>query len=585
MGVTGEYYYTAPPAPWPGPSLSLWFEGSSNGAYEYVSNGSNQYFNTLYISSIVPALNYFLFANTPRFFFNGVWVTADAVFQGPNSGGGDLPHYMSADPTQAGIVAWAHYPTGPVVDSVGWNKNAAQPSSYWVPAVSTVSLPNCCGNVSLGSPKGNQIVRYSSPTASVGVENTYGHAYYTTDPKGDFFYPTAAFSGSPFPPHNESSGPFAVISGAPAVGAVVSASAGLSSPTTAYSTGSPLRADFVLTNVSTTSSAFPWTVLITSGIYTLENDTVTIPSVGSVYNYPSSTTILNQPTTTGVIAGTVTDVLGVPISPTAIVVSPGPAGANVNASTVDGRYVLRVTPGSVDVVANNNNANASYVSVSSLSVTATLGQIHDNVNFNLSQGGRLTGFVTRDGINALPGVAVSAIDSNGAARDTEITDASGRFTTIDIATGTYDMTPELDSLETSSPTDNLATVGSGQTVFAGTFTITGALGTVSGSVTAGGNTITTGVLIIITTSTLAGSPPAPPALSSGTLASNSLYITSSHEDGTWSVGVRQSTTTLYHAYGYYTTLNSTGAITFQSQTINSISVVAGSTVSGQNFAW
>ena len=570
LGQTGDYYFTN--------QYSLWFMGASNGAYQFAGNNPS-WFNTLYISTVVYSQGYFLFANAGQFMINGVWVTADGVFQGGTLP--DIPHYMSASPSQWGYVAWAHYPGGPTIDSVGWNGASgvfgATPNSYWVPTLSSVTIPNCCGNTSLGNPSGNQLVRISSPAANAFAMTNFGHVYDSGNPQLDFLYPNAGFSGLSYTPHNVSSGVFTMVAGAPAAGAVVSGSDPLSTPATAYLVGNPPVANFVLPNVATGT----WTVLITSGGYTLENDTVTVVTSTSVYNFPSSTTLLNQASANGFVAGSVTDVFGAPITSPNILVNAG-AGQR---SAVNGRYLVPTAPGSVDVFANKGYGNPSYVSISSLAVTVALGQIHDGVNFILSQGGQISGFVTRDGINALPGVTVTAFDSNGIAQDSEVSNTSGRFTTINIATGTYTLEPELDSLEISTPATTTAIVGSGQIVFSTTFTVTGALGTISGTVKVGGAAITTGVLIVVTTSTLAGSPPAPPTLSSSTLTSSSIYLGSSQEDGTYSVSVRQSSGTTYNAYGYYTTVSSTGGVTFQSQELTGINVVAGSSVTGQNFAW
>ena len=577
MGQTGDYYYTN--------TYNLWFMGSSGGAYQYTGSNAS-WFNTHYVNNNIASGGYYLFANTPRFLLNGIWVTADAYFVGGNQTAPEIPHYMSADATQAGYIAWAHYPNGPTIDSVGWNNASISPTSYWVPTISSITIPNF-GN-GLGTPKGNSLVRISSPAATASDLGTYGHAYNASDPRASFLYPSGAFSGVPYTPHNVSSGTFPIIAGTPAVGAVITANDPLSDPAQAVSVGYPPVAKFTLNNVATATISSPWTVVISSGLYSLENDTVTIASSGSNYNFPSSTTILNVPATQGFIAGSVVDVLGNPItSPVLISVSPGANGVPANASAANGRYLLRVSTGNVDVTANPSGGsnNNNYVTVSSLAVTVALGQISDGVDFVLTQGGQISGFVTRDGVNALPGVAVTAFDVNGVARDTRITDNNGRFTTLVIATGTYSVAPELDSLENSSPINTPVTVAAGSTIFSTTFTISGALGTIMGNATLGGKPISTGVLIVVTTSTLAGSPPAPPVLSSTTLATNSYYIASSKEDGSYSVDVRQSTNPAYNVYGYYTTVTSTGAVTIQSTTLANVQVVAGSSVTGNNFAW
>lgn len=553
-------------------------EGGAHWAYEQGNVDGNGSFNLQYANTSVPARSYFLISNADRFMINGAWVTADATYHPLYS------QQMGLYPDKAGYVGlidWTPVWTG--IDSVRWDSSTSGVGGApnWTSNLSTVSIPNCCGNTALGLPKGNQLVRISSPSAGAADIAAFGRAYNYRNNQTDFLYPSAGFSGLPYTPRSVADGAFTLVAGVPAVGAVVSANDGLSDPTTAYLTGSPPRAVFSLTNVATGT----WMVLISSGQYLLENDTVTLANSGSVYTFSSSTTLLNQPALYGFVSGTVVDAAGAPISvPQAIPVSPGPAGSNQNASATTGRYLLVVTTGSVDVTANVGNGNPNYISVSS-SVEVGLGRVSSGVNFVLSQGGRLSGFVTRDGVNALPGVAVAAIDLNGLSRDQQVSDVNGRFTTVNIATGTYSATPSVDSLETSSPTARTAVVLAGQTVFAGTFTITGALGAITGSVTSGGAGIATGVLIVVTTATLSGSPPAPPALSTNTLASGVYYVASSREDGTYSVEVRQSTSPAYRVYGYYTTLSSTGAVTISAQSLTGVQVTAGQTVSGQDLSW
>jgi hypothetical protein len=578
--------------PWQKP-YSLWVIAGENPNYFYgydyptdtPAGGpwSYDYFNFQYISTYVPAGSYFLIANADRFMINGVWVTPDATYHPLYSQVLSNPAYK----TKAGFLGLQHgYFVNNWADTVRWDSATSgaggAPNWAW-PQVSTTSIANYGAVTSLGSPAGNSFVRLSSPTASQAGTDAFGRAYNSKNNQVDFYYSRTSSNGIPVLPRNISSGTYTVISGVPALGAIVTGSDVLSNATTAYLAGPPARADFVLVGVATTTSAAPWVVVIASNGYVLENDTVTVPTQGFVYNFPSSTTILNQPASSGYIAGQVTDVLGAPITaPSAITVTA--AGVTQSASVSNGRYLLRVSTGSIDVTANPNAANVNYVSVSSLNVTVQAGIISDGVDFILSQGGRVSGFVTRDGVNALPGVTVTALDINGFARDTEVSDATGRFTTIIMATGTYNITPELDSLETSSPTASTVVLAVGQNIFSSTFTITGALGTVAGTVTSGGQPVSTGVLIVVTTVTLAGSPPVPPSLSSSTLTGASYYVGSSKEDGTYSIDVRQSTSPAYRVYGYYTTVASTGA-SISAQTLTNVQVLSGQVSSGNNLAW
>ncbi len=583
LGQTGQW-------PWQKP-YSMWFIAGEGGNYFYgydyvgdISGAGFQYFNLQYVSTYVPAGSYFLIANADRFMINGVWVTPDATYHPLYS------QVLSKSPynQKAGFVGIQHGNTWTRwADTVRWDSATSgvggAPNWAW-PQVSTTVIANYGGAItSLGTPNGSSFVRLSSPTADLNGTNLFGRAYNSMNNQVDFIYPRAAFQGLPITPHNVSSGAFTVISGVPALGAIVTGSDVLSGTTVAYLAGPPARADFQLVGVATTTSAAPWTVVIASNGYILENDSVTMPTQGFIYNFPSSTTILTQPAIYGYIAGGVTDVLGAPIT-TPIQIPVTAAGVTQSASATNGRYLLRVSTGSIDVTANPNASNANYVSISSLNVTVQAGVISDGVNFVLSQGGRISGFVTRDGVNALPGITVAALDINGFARDTQVSDASGRFTTIIMTTGTYNVTPELDSLEVSTPGSASVVLNVGQNAWSSTFTITGALGTVNGQVTSAGQPVSTGVLIIVTTVTLAGSPPVPPALSSATLIGSSYYVGSSREDGTYSISVRQSTAPAYRVYGYYSTVASTGA-TINSQTVTNVQVLAGQAVNGVNLAW
>ena len=329
-----------------------------------------------------------------------------------------------------------------------------------------------------------------------------------------------------------------------------------------------------------------WTVLISSGQYMLQNDTVTVTAPGSVYTFPSSTTFLTQTAVMGIITGRVLSALNTPITnPSPIGLSAGGAGSPTSASTTDGRYRLVVTPGMVDVIANPGNTNPSYVSLSSVSIPAQVGVVWSGVDFILYQGGRVSGYITRDGINALPGVAVSITDSNGISRDQQVSGVDGRFTSISIPTGTYTAAPAIGSLEQSIPSSTtISLTAAGATKFSSTFTITGAMGNITGTVKAGGQPIKTGVLIVVTTATLAGTPPAPPALNAGTLAGIPYYVVSSMEDGTYSIAVRQATAPKYNVYAYYPTPSGAG-VSMVYQSAANVQVLSGQTTAGVNFSW
>ncbi len=556
------------------------------------SNGPVQCLNIplTYINASVAPQHYYLIANTTTFVVNGAGFgppgtgSVDAVYQSvsnpgclkPGSGqppGWNPPAVMNYLQQNHNNTVYLTDNTGAVIDGVGWTHSGH-----------TFTPSYCDGDcIPEALQAGDQVVRTSGPDF-IDPTGASGRAYDSGDNLEDFAYAASTFSGLSltgiqYPPYS-SQYAAAPISGEPAYGAVVSATDGLSTSTQACQAGEPPAAAFDLPNIATGT----WTVLITSGAYEVENDSVTVSSSGAVYVFPSSMTVLDSTATAGFVAGVVTDPSGSPISaPSPIEVADALGGFSATADPASGRYLLRVSSaGPSDIVANANSANPDYVSISSLAVSVSLGQVTSGVDFVLSQGGMLSGWVTRDGINGLPGITVIATDANGNAQDQEVSDANGNFRTVDLATGAYTLRIPLDVTEVSNPTTIAADAALGQTVFAGTFTITGALATVTGSVTVGGQPIKTGVLVVATTSSLSGGPP---DLSSATLTGGAFYATSSVEDGTYALSVRQSTAAPYNIYGYYTTIDAAGNVTVTQRSLSGISILQGQSLSGKNLAW
>lgn len=535
--------------------------------------------NLNYVSTSVAPGAYYLIANRASFTVLGTNYTADAYYHdnAGNAGNGCSPApgdwsapsvKLLLQPVHNGVV-WLTDASGNRLDAVGWNHAATNP---------TTCEKNCAPLAGQGLLNGDQLARFYAPGLA---GSTYGRAYDSNNNQADFYYNAAATpAGITYAPFTKTVQ--TVISGTPADGAVVTASDGVSSSTEAWLSGTPPSAVFSLVNAATGT----WTVLISSGQYMLQHDTVTLAAAGAVYTFPSSTTFLDQSATLGIITGRVLSSLGVPISaPSAISVSPGGAGSPANASTADGKFRLFVSSGMVDVIANPGNANGSYVSISSLSINAEIGVVHSGVDFVLYQGGRVSGFITRDGLNALPGVAVSITDSNNISRDQQVSGTDGRFTSISVPTGTYTASPALGSLEQAIPSSTtVALVTAGVTKFSSTFTITGAMGFITGSVSSGGQPIKTGVLIVVTTSTLSGTPPAPPALNATTLSGSPYYIVSSMEDGTYRIEAREATAPKYNVYAYYPS-PSGNTVTMVFASKPNIQVISGQTTTGVNFSW
>jgi hypothetical protein len=243
-------------------------------------------------------------------------------------------------------------------------------------------------------------------------------------------------------------------------------------------------------------------------------------------------------------------------------------------------YLLTLSTGTCDITANPNNQNSSYISASSQSITVSLGQVTSDVNFSLSQGGRIRGFVTRDGINPMPGIAVVAYDAGGTAGDNEVSGSDGRYTLVNLATGTYTVEPILGSGETSTPSNASVTVTAGGLITASTFTISGSYGTIRGAVTSGGAAIRTGVLIICSTATITS----PPTLNANSLTGAGYYVANSYEDGTYSMEVRGSTTSTYRLYAFYTSFSGSTPI-ISTRSTSGVSVTQGVTTSGVDFSW
>jgi hypothetical protein len=223
----------------------------------------------------------------------------------------------------------------------------------------------------------------------------------------------------------------------------------------------------------------------------------------------------------------------------------------------------------------------SYVTASSAGVTVSVGQVTSNVDFVLLQGGQLSGFLTRDGINPLPGIGVVAFDSASIPMAQETSGSDGRFRMVNLATGTYTLEPVLGSGETSSPGTRSGVVSVGVNVDVGTFTVTGAAGTIRGAVTEAGRPIATGVMLLATTSTIVG---APPPLHVGSLTGAAYYAATSYEDGSYQLEVRGSTTTTYRVYAYYPRWNN-GVVTLSSATVIGVGVNPGAVAAGIDFTW
>lgn len=109
-----------------------------------------------------------------------------------------------------------------------------------------------------------------------------------------------------------------------------------------------------------------------------------------------------------------------------------------------------------------------------------------------------------------------------------------------------------------------------------------AAGMITGAVTAGGNKIITGVLIIASTGTITDPPP---VLNAKALPNPPLYETVSGVDGKYTLEVRASGTS-YNMRAFYSVPDSNNrTFTTTSKTRTGITINKGAKASDQDFAW
>lgn len=554
------------------PTTYTWTVNGNIGLkYQRIYDSSKKNIVINYINASIPSGSFYLFANTGTVVSAGYSRNADAVWDDSNSIS-DFPDFTNqkniirvfdeGGDEGGGALELYRISDGSILDQVGWNRNDGASGKKTAPFYETAAIAQ-----SIGLQRNELYARYSSTD---GISSSYGPAYDSNNNSTDFYDYSSAISL----PARNSSVSLPVIAATPADGAIASCSDGLSSPTTAYLAGTPPYAYFSIIEVATGT----WSCMITSNSYTLAHDTVTIASSGSSFVFGSTWAFLNSQAVSGYITGRVLNSQNNPISPQIKVTN---YSNDAWARTSDGRYIIPVAEGYTTLVANPGNLNSSYVSITSANINVALGEIHSGVDFILYPGGRISGFVTRDGTNPLPGVAVAINDFNGLAKDIQITGSDGRFVSNNLSTGTYYVEPTIDPKETVTPSSKTVTIASaGLTYFSSTFTVSNALGYIKGSVSYHGSPVKTGALIVVTTVTVTSLP----NISTATLNGAPYYMTSSNEDGNYTAEVRQSTNPAYKVYAFYTVENGS-AYTIISSTVNNVQVLASSSTTGVNFSW
>ncbi|TXH26975.1 MAG: prepilin-type N-terminal cleavage/methylation domain-containing protein, partial [Elusimicrobia bacterium] len=513
-------------------------------------------------ATIAPG-GYYLFANTGPIVVNGTNVIPDAVWNATVGGANDVnfPYFdttpgsedfniipINTDGAQegAGHIRLMNTGTGATLDTLGWEGGGGgfAPANF-------ESIPI---DQFTGLQDNEQFTRLSS---TAGASATLGRAYDMNYNVYDF-WTTAHAGGTMYTPRTTASSTQTVLSGTPPIGGTVSCTDGLSAPDAVewefYTNGvtDAWAGRYYLLNVATGT----WSVYLGYGTRFQQIDNVVVPVGAGDIPIPDASTVppwqnagyshvfLTTTTTDGWVLGRVLNVSGTGIAPGIQVTN------NLNTVTASSlspyRYFLRTIPGVYDMTANPNNANASYVSAVQPGVTVNAGQITSGVDFVLSQGGGLNGFVSRDGTNPLPGIAVTATNGLGLVEATAVSGADGRFRMSNMSTGTYLVEAQTASGESATPASVSTAVVVGVTRFVSTFTVSGASGFITGGVTVGGNVLQTGVLVVASTATIVN----PPSLSTTTLLGAGYYVGSSLESGNYFLEVRGSTNPRYNIYAF-----------------------------------
>lgn len=508
--------------------------------------GKAHWTHPVFVSTYVPSGSYYTVANSSYFCVNSTWVYADAhYYQVTNP---DYPNIIRND--MSGSIYLIHYQpyTGYPVDVVGWGDNGTSPTYYegnFIPDQGGV-------HDGLGTPLGKQIVRVSSPGVNMDSIAYYGRAYDSGYNNRDWLY---AYSGSPsffFTPYTVSKGTFPIITGKPALGAYVSASDTNSNSTatwTAYITSNTLLlpyAPYTLRGVSTgtweigfghnTGYPFYQTVMNTITSVTVTQNAITsIPTAASTPSWKASNHYHVQLTSQsgmGFVRGTVTGGSGA--TPLSSIRVEGGGTAKLTGS--NGQYFMSVASGSIVLIANPNNLNGAYVqSVVPLTVSSSAITVQ---NFSLSLGGRITGYAT-SGTTPLSNIVFTAL-KDGSQAGSGTTDASGNFTIRNLSTGTYVVEPVLEVGQDVSPNDKTVVMTTTGAWFSSTFTISGAFGNIYGTVSDASGLVTSGALLVASTSSISSTPPS--IVGSSAPAMTPYYMVSSKADGTYTMPVRGSNT-------------------------------------------
>jgi hypothetical protein len=559
--------------------VSLYYGGSN------ASKDAATFPISVMVSTYIASGHYYLLANASNFMLNGQWVHADAAYAGSilsNDVGGCGSLQLNSALNGAYITT---------LDQVGWDGspcNPGRPTYHNGTIIPTTS----------GISAGNQIVRVSSPAASVTAIRQWGRSYNSAGNYGasgiggnnlDFVHQNiSGYTGINFQPYHENTldvgyTSAAIVTGIPAFGAYVSASDPFSASTkalTMYISSGSLNlpyAPFQFVRVTTSAAAAAtscaglcWVIDVATNGYAATISTVVvtqnvstgIPNGSTSVSWPASgmtSTILSL-STGGYVEGNVTDINGVAINGVASGLYMNVGGVSTTLGS-NGNYFLKTSTGYVTVIANATSVSP-YVQVIGSPFVNT-GQITTQ-NFILSQGGSIVGLAKNSSGNAIPNYTFVAT-KGGAEMGSGASNTSGFFYIRNLSTGTYTVVPTLEAGRSASPTSTDVTISTTGSYSAGTFIVSGALGTLTGTVKLNNALVTTGALILASStawttsganSVLTAGPPT--IVGSSAPALSPIYAVSSLADGTYSLPVRGGFS--YNILIYIPSVNSDGRV-------------------------
>jgi len=247
-----------------------------------------------------------------------------------------------------------------------------------------------------------------------------------------------------------------------------------------------------------------------------------------------------------------------------------------------GQYYLAVPADDYGLEANPDGLNTAYDEYdddNEISVAAAQ-DVTQNLTVNAT--GKISGKVTTNGTEALPGVIVVA-SLLGDEVDAAISDSQGNYTlTVPEAVDGYVVAPVLDTKESCSPTSITEVISAGETATNKNFTVSTVSGKIQGTVTVSGKAVTTGVLILASTTPMAN-PANPPDIDSTFSTGSTIYYgTTTEGDGTYTLYVRRGQ--VYHLYAWYSTVHGTTCTTTY-KTLTNVSMTATGSLTGQDFAF